>query len=215
MVGAGRCGLALAAVLLHMINALAQTQWTVISGGSPITPNNLPYYDPQLLTIEVGDQVRWNNLGGIHNVNGSGATFPGNPQSFYNGLPDGGLWSWTFTFTIPGVYNYHCDGDGHSATQFGTITVVDPSTGLSALNDEDNGLKVFPSPANDKVCVDAGLRALNSIRVITLQGEEVLAAFPARSTKAIMDVSCLASGNYFLLITDAEGRLATKPFVKQ
>ncbi|MFZ1691968.1 MAG: T9SS type A sorting domain-containing protein, partial [Flavobacteriales bacterium] len=115
----------------------------------------------------------------------------------------------------PGVYNYHCDGDGHSATQFGTITVVDASTGLAALSDAGDGLNVYPSPANDKVCVDAGSRALNSIRVITLQGEEVLVSFPARSTKAIMDVSGLASGNYYLLITDAEGRLATKPFVKQ
>lgn len=203
------------AMLLAVLNVRAQTQWTVTSGGSPITPNNLPYYDPQLLIIEVGDQVRWNNLGGIHNVNGSVATFPSNPQGFYNGLPDGGLWSWTFTFTIPGVYNYHCDGDGHSATQFGTITVVDPSTGLAAVSDAGDGLKVYPSPANDNVCVDAGPRALVSIRVITLHGEEVLIAFPARSSQAIMDVSGLASGNYYLLITDAEGRSVTKPFAKQ
>jgi len=190
------------------------TLWTVISGGSPITPNNLPYYDPQLLTIEVGDQVRWNNVGGIHNVNGSLSTFPGNPQGFYNGLPDGGLWSWSFTFTIPGVYNYHCDGDGHSATQFGTITVVDASTGLAEVSEAINGLRVYPSPASTDLIVDAGEFFLKSVRVITLHGDEVHAAPPSQSTRVVLDITGLASGNYFVLITDAEGRIASRPFAK-
>ena len=37
-------------------------------------------FSPSSLTINVGDTVTWNNTGGYHNVNGTQATFPNNPQ---------------------------------------------------------------------------------------------------------------------------------------
>ncbi|MBK7944513.1 MAG: T9SS type A sorting domain-containing protein [Flavobacteriales bacterium] len=210
----GKAGLAVVAILITAINACAQTNWTVISGGSPITPNNLPYYDPQLLTIAVGDQVRWNNQGGIHNVNGSTVTFPGNPQGFYNGLPDGGLWSWSFTFTVPGVYNYQCDGDGHSATQFGTITVVDPSTGLASMTEIASGFQVYPSPANEDLFIDLNAIAARSIRIIDLNGSERMFVGPAKGLLTL-DVSALPAASYFVLVTDRENRASTRHFAKQ
>ena len=109
----------------------------VQSGGSTIGSTD-PYYSPQFLTINVGDQVRWENQSGTHNVNGTLTTFPSNPQGFTSGDTQSGNWTWTFTFTIPGVYNYHCDGNGHAATQFGAITVVDP-TGLARVGESRDG----------------------------------------------------------------------------
>ena len=65
-------------------------------------------FSPANITINVGDTVTWNNTGGSHNVNGTVATYPSNPASFGNGVA-GAPWSFSYVFTIPGLYNYQCD----------------------------------------------------------------------------------------------------------
>lgn len=204
----------LSTLLLLPLAASAQTLWPVNVGGSTIgsTP---PYYSPQNLTINVGDQVRWTNVSGTHNVNGSQSLFPGNPQSFGSGSPQSGGWTYTFTFTIPGVYNYHCTQVGHAATQFGSITVVDPSTGLAEVAAAGNEVRVFPSPASDRLFVDLGQLEARELRIVNLNGEVVAAMGATAAGAATMDVSGLAPASYFVLITDREGRLSTKPFIKQ
>lgn len=189
------------------------TLWTVQMGGSPLTPGELPYYSPQFLTIEAGDQVRWSNQSGIHSVNGSLATFPGNPEGFFSGLPQGGMWTWTFTFTIPGTYDYHCDGDGHAATQFGTITVLDP-TGILGISDADDVIHVHPTPTTDLLRIDWKEVAPHSLAVISLNGETVMHSTLSDQPTTTLDVRALRPANYFLLITDRNGRVIAKPFTK-
>ncbi len=110
----------------------AQTTWNVEAGGSLSDPNNLPYYDPMELVINVGDIVTWTNVQGSHNVNGQLNLFPNNPQGFGSGQPAGAPWVYSHTFTLPGEYLYHCtvtfQGQAHSTTQHGMITVVQPQS---------------------------------------------------------------------------------------
>jgi plastocyanin len=204
----------LSALLLLPLAASAQTLWPVNVGGSTIgsTP---PYYSPQNLTINVGDQVRWTNVSGTHNVNGNQSLFPGNPQSFGSGSPQSGGWTYTFTFTIPGVYSYHCTQVGHAATQFGSITVVDPGTGLAEVAEAGNELRVFPSPASDRVFVDLGASTARELRIINLNGEVVGAMVGSRTGIVTLDVSSLSPASYFVLVTDGEGRMRSTPFIKQ
>ncbi|MDP3916312.1 MAG: plastocyanin/azurin family copper-binding protein [Bacteroidota bacterium] len=65
-------------------------------------------FTPSQLTITAGDKVVWTNTGAMgHNVNGTKATFPSNPESFGN---DVGLnWTYEFVFNTAGTYDYHCD----------------------------------------------------------------------------------------------------------
>lgn len=80
-------------------------------------------FTPADITIQVNESVRWMNLGGFHNVNGSIETFPNNPEGFLNGGASGDAWIFDKTFTIPGVYDYQCDP--HSGLgMVGTVTVV-------------------------------------------------------------------------------------------
>lgn len=82
-------------------------------------------FTPADITISVGETVQWDNNGGFHNVNGSLATYPGNPEGFFSGAPSSDPWTFSFTFTMPGTYDYQCDlhvGSG----MFGTITVEAP-----------------------------------------------------------------------------------------
>lgn len=83
------------------------------------------FFSPQHLYIQVGDTVTWINTSGHHNVNGTTATFPGNPSSFGNGIASMN-WSYSFTFSAAGTYNYQCDP--HIPGMVGTVTVFSPCT---------------------------------------------------------------------------------------
>lgn len=83
-------------------------------------------FTPADITINVGETVGWTNLGGNHNVNGTQATYPNNPESFGNGGASNSSWTYEYTFSTVGFYDYQCDphvGLG----MVGTITVIDPN----------------------------------------------------------------------------------------
>ena len=89
------------------------------------------YYDPSNITINVGDQVRWINNGGMHDVNGEINSITNtpfeNPESFNSiSVSEVGAVIYTHTFNISGVYNYDCSVGGHAQNgMIGTITVLE------------------------------------------------------------------------------------------
>lgn len=84
-------------------------------------------FTPAALTVRVGETVQWNNIGGVHNVNGTQATYPNNPVGFGNGSAAGAPWMYQFTFDVPGTYDYRCDPH-FGLGMVGTITVVQENT---------------------------------------------------------------------------------------
>ncbi|MDB4126200.1 lamin tail domain-containing protein [Candidatus Marinimicrobia bacterium] len=87
------------------------------------------YYAPQDLVIEVGQTVRWENVGGTHDVDGTTNNIDNvpwnNPVDFYLGVTGTGDMG-SITFNEPGVYNYDCSVGNHAASgMVGTITVND------------------------------------------------------------------------------------------
>ena len=79
------------------------------------------FFDPEVLTIQQGETVRWINTGGNHNVNGSRDIYPDNPVSFSSGNPSSEAWTYDFLFSVPGEYTYRCDP--HAAQMVGMIIV--------------------------------------------------------------------------------------------
>lgn len=105
-------------LLFFVTFLLAQTTHQVAVTSNVFTPSSL--------TIQVGDIVNWTNNQGFHNVNGSLATYPANPEGFRSGNAAPAGWMFSHTFTIPGTYTYQCDphvGLG----MVGTIVVEDVS----------------------------------------------------------------------------------------
>ena len=80
------------------------------------------FFNPSSLTVAIGDTVTWTQVSGAHNVNGSLTTFPSNPAGFSSGSVSGGNWTYSFQFTLAGVYNYQCDP--HIPAMVGTVTVT-------------------------------------------------------------------------------------------
>ncbi len=73
-----------------------------------VTARNFEYI-PNILVVDVGDIVQWDNIEGTHNVNGSLTTFPNNSEDFLSGAPALADWSYQYAFSNPGNNDYHCD----------------------------------------------------------------------------------------------------------
>ena len=124
-------------------------------------------YTPAQVTIATGEVVIWqNNSTSLHNVNGdvnsqTDESF-NNPETF--SLPNSvgneqGVCMGSYTFTIPGVYQYDCSIGIHAALgMVGTITVgtggcLDPqATNYDASAEFDDGTCIFSGCINGAAC---------------------------------------------------------------
>ena len=78
-------------------------------------------FNPEDLTINVGDTVTWTNNDGM----GHTATSTDGPASFDSGNIAAGA-TWSFTFTEAGTYDYKCN---YHSSMTAAITVVEPDSG--------------------------------------------------------------------------------------
>lgn len=111
--------------LIAVVHVGAAGQTTHMIG---VTSN---VFTPDEITINVGDTVLWTNTAGFHNVNGTQATYPLNPESFGNSTGTG--WTYSHVFTVSGEYDYQCDphvGLG----MVGTITVMEVPMDTLTIN---------------------------------------------------------------------------------
>ncbi len=105
-------------------------------------------FNPKNIVVEIGALVRWVNNEAIeHNVNGQQGTFPSNPASFTSGAPATN-WSFDYTPTIAGLYNYHCDphaGGGMVGTMsvYDLMSYTDFPLAHLRLTDGINGAHIF------------------------------------------------------------------------
>ncbi len=196
------------------ISAFTQTIHPVSVGGSSLDQNNPPYFAPNTLTIPVGDIVRWSNVSGTHNVDGGEFFFPNNPAYFdFHPEKNDFDWSFQFTFTVPGTYQYQCDTEGHSATQTGTI-IVEGEIGI-AENNAEHAMTLFPTPATDNVMVDAGARRITRVEITGVDGR--LLATPAFTAGRLINIPIaeLIAGNYLLRLVEANGTSTTLRFTRK
>jgi len=76
-------------------------------------------FTPKDLEIKVGEEVKWDNIGGTHTAT-SDDIKTGNPKTTFNtGTMNKGQQA-IITFNTPGTYRYHCEFHGPMT---GTITV--------------------------------------------------------------------------------------------
>ena len=88
------------------------------------------YYDPPNISINQGDEIRWINDGGLHDVNGeinSLTNLPfDNPETFNSPSTSiVGAEIYRHTFNTPGLYNYDCSVGSHALNGMtATISVI-------------------------------------------------------------------------------------------
>ena len=107
--------------LLNLVFLLNATVWTIDAGNY--------FYEPDYLEIEVGDTVEWNNVGGFHDV-----VVTSGPEQFSTSACMGPCDIGSYTFILPGQYDYICSIGSHAQLgMVGTIVVV--SSSLSGCTD--------------------------------------------------------------------------------
>jgi plastocyanin len=155
-------------------SAFSQITHTVNSGNF--------YYDPEVLTITVGDDVNWINDGGFHNVNADVNTLTGssygNPESFISS-PTNSSDLYTHTFTIAGTYGYDCSVGSHAANgMIGTIIVEQGTSNVNETAQErlNRTFHVFQSGYSNTIYVQFDARKNSNhaqIQITGLDGKEI------------------------------------------
>lgn len=169
--------------------AFGQTNYTVTLQGTSFNSNDL--------NIEVGDSVTWiNNNGGLHNLNGTQATYPGNPESF-SMLTTGQTWTYGYRFNTAGVYDYRCDV--HSSMMLGKVT-VDGGLGINA--NETSTFSFYPNPVTDKISISADSHDY-TVTIFDMMGGKVLTK--RMFDNNVLDISLLQNGFYLIQISSENG----------
>lgn len=178
--------------------AFGQTNYTVDAQAMSWSPNDL--------TIDLGDSVTWiNNNNGSHNLNGTTATFPQNPESF-SMLTTGTNWTFGKRFNIAGVYMYRCNV--HSSVMTGKVTVVDPNLGLGEQT--ASAISFGPNPASETITIQTKATDFNVV-IYDMAGHRVLSE--NLKNKNELNVSSLKQGTYVIEI-EAEGTILQDKFIK-
>lgn len=158
-------------------------------------------WSPNDITIDMGDSVTWvNNNNGSHNINGTTATYPANPESF-SMLTSGTNWTYGKRFNVPGVYTYRCDV--HSGTMIGKVTVIDPSLGVTE-NSALSTVHFGPNPADDLITIYHSAPDF-TVNVYDMLGKRVLSERMAAQNQ--LNVAFLNPGMYLVEVISGGTRI--------
>ncbi len=188
-------------------NAFSQTLYTVVSTNNIFTPN--------MLTITVGDTVRWINEQGFHNV-------VADDNSFTSGAPSSDPWVYEFVFTTVGVNPYYCEVHGGTGG-VGMSGVITVENATSVNNDEitveDFELNQnYPNPFNPstKISFVIPVSGLVNLKVFNILGNEITTLLNeqlfAGEHTVPFNAAGLSSGIYFYALT-VNGNTKTKEMV--
>ena len=200
--------------LLALAPLVAFGQVTVdVEAGGSLAPGSTvaPYYDPMDIAIQVGDAAFAVPGVSTHNVYGELDDFPANPVGFSSGTPVADL-DYFHTFTVPGLYGYHCTQENHALTQHGTILVIQP-LGLEEIEGMGAFL-LFPQPANDELTIELKGTELDRMDVLGIDGRILRSISITNVQRAVIDLVGLAAGRYLVRIVDSTGRQLSRPFIK-
>ena len=173
-----------------------QTSYTVNTGGSA------DIYDPNSLTINVGDTVVWNNIGGFHNVNGTLTTFASNPEGFGNGSSSSNAWTYFHVFTLPGTYNYQCDPHAMMGMT-GMITVNSVNCPPSLTYSTVDATDAFTNDGEITVTVDPLANGPFDYYLFDITGNILQGPFMSQASN-VFTFSNLSSGYYEFAVNNQE-----------
>jgi len=169
-------------------------------------------FTPDILTITVGDTVRWTNTGGFHNV-------VADDNSFTSGAPSDAPWVYEFVFTVVGNFPYSCEV--HVALGMTGVIIVETATSVNndKITVEDFELRQnYPNPFNPStkisftipVSADVQLKVFNVLgnEISTLINEQLFAGNYTVPFNAVN----LSSGIYFYSLS-VNGFTKTKEMV--
>ncbi|UCE65090.1 MAG: T9SS type A sorting domain-containing protein [Candidatus Zixiibacteriota bacterium] len=158
---------------------------------------------PGRLIINVGDMIEWRNRDNVaHSATSD------------DGIWDSGLLSrdetFTYTFTLEGVYPYHCTPHPFMVDTIvvGTPTGIDDQP--SSIPDQFELSQNYPNPFNARTAIEYSLPQDSHVRIViyNLLGQNIKTLVdqskPAGGHLALWDASNVPTGVYFYRIEAGE-----------
>jgi plastocyanin len=180
-------------VIFSAFNLTGQTTHNVSVVNNAFNPSNI--------TVNTGDKVIWTNTEGNHNVNGTQATFPTNPESFGNSV--GSSWTYEYTFNTAGTYNYQCDPH----VGFGMVGIVTVNLATNADKElaEGTNARLYPNPASQYVDLlfSSPSGKSVSIKVYSIIGKLIDQKVLGSVESYRLDLTAYKNGVYLMEINDS------------
>jgi plastocyanin len=149
-------GLAVAAAVV----VLAAVALPALAADSTTITAQNTLFDPKTVTIDPGETVTFDNVGGMHNFDfGPGQAYPAVPTDSTDPV-----WNTPLkrTFDTPGTYNFHCDQHG---IMTGKVIVRDPSATPVPTPSPTPTPSSTPDPGNGPPPGTQPTLAIRSLRV--------------------------------------------------
>jgi len=169
-------------------------------------------FNPQELTINVNDAVKWTNDGGLHNVLADDGSFTSGPVS-------SSIWEFTHTFTSTGDFGYYCEAHGSPGSGMYGVIHVQGTTGVDDVHGMSFHLKQnYPNPFNPKTFIEYSLPEAGyvTLKIFNVTGEleDVIISEFQQSGNYIIeyDAADLPSGIYFYQLA-AGNNISTKQMI--
>ena len=138
---------------------------------------------------------------GFNSSNGIEASLVDNANGSSNSININGKTTYAFTNTAA------------SGSRFMIVLKNTNKASVMADNSVINSLVTYPNPVTDQLRVTNNT-VMHSIRLIDLQGHQVLMQSGINTNQAVLDVSSMSAGIYIVEVTDVNGNTSTKKIVK-
>ncbi|MCH7535892.1 MAG: T9SS type A sorting domain-containing protein [Bacteroidetes bacterium] len=158
-------------------------------------------FSPSSIIVEEGDTVIWKFTSGMHNVNGTTATFGSNTDNFISGVP-GAVSSYTYIFTQVGTNDYQCNA--HSGSMQGKVT-VNMKTGIEDKIADTRKISAY----RNRIIISGAKDAVVSIYDVT--GRRI---HHVRTKDGKYNVDIRNDGLYIVRLSNKEGVLTRKFYLR-
>ncbi|MFN3194757.1 MAG: T9SS type A sorting domain-containing protein [Chlorobiota bacterium] len=112
--------------------------------------------------------------------------------------------------------NISVDKNGNiliDAFEYGLFRFVNNTTSVNEST--DNGINIFPNPAQNKLHINTGNKIVQSISISDILGNGLIDIDYNHNNSNTLDISTLATGTYFINVMFDDGSSTIKKFVKE
>ena len=167
------------------------------------------FYSPAQLTINQGDTVRFQWVGGNHPTASDNNAFPMFSMNSASQTQD--------LVLLAGNYPYHCVAHG-AAGGIGmagriVVSVVNAAPAFVKANAE---VSVYPNPASEQITISHNIQHVDAIKLTNMIGQQVKFVKPAfgGSDQVQINIADLPKGIYFVNLQQNGTTVFTRRMVK-
>ena len=171
--------------------------------------------------VELGDTIQWLPLDQplmVHTVTSTDIPAGAMPFDYIWQAPSNTFFQ--YVPTVIGVHDYVCTPHAESYNMVGSFTVIDGTTDVAEVTEEETRITLFPNPTTDMLSIELnGTDAQErTVHLMDHTGRQLdvlfFGAIHSENRTIVESVAHLPSGVYYVLV-EADGYRSAERWVKQ